>query len=342
MKGHIGKFLMKLMKDIHSFFKSMKTAIVLLVVIAALAALSTLVPQGRDAAYYSQRYAPPLSQLILSLGFNSFFRTPLFLIPVALFFINLTVCALHRIVKRLRSGAPKRFGPDLIHLGILLLIVGGIISLISRRETYFTLSAGEFAGLPDGHQLFLTSFTYATYADGRPKDYVSSVEIRKGDMPVGSADIRVNKPLKIEDLKIYQDSFSRTVAVLLEDEQGRSVNLTPGEGFRLGDRFFFFMGLEPGSPPPQRIEAAEEGERLLNRSLLLFEELDRNGLPVETHALTVSDRLAAFTIENVKTTDQTILRVVQDRGFVPVLIAFFIIGAGLTLTFVQKLGEANP
>jgi cytochrome c biogenesis protein len=342
MKGLLSKPMMKFLRDVNSFFTSMKTAIVLLVVIAALASLSTLVPQGRDAAYYTQHYGPLLSQLILSLGFDSFFRTPLFLIPVALFFVNLAMCSLRRMIRRLHAGLPNRFGPDLIHLGILLLIAGGIISLISRRETYLTLSAGEIAELPRGQQLLLNSFTYATYADGRPKDYVSSVEIREDGRPVDSADIRVNRPLKIENQKVYQDSFSRTATVLLRDELGRSVRLTPGEGFRLGDRFYFFMGLEPGSAPGQDIGGADARELLLSRSLLLFAELDRDGVPVERHTLSVTENLASFTVEHIESTDQTILRVVQDRGFTAVAIAFCIIGSGLALTFVQKLGELNP
>ena len=332
---------MNVLMPVYSFFKSMKTAIVLIVVIAALAALSTLVPQGRDTAYYIQRYSPPVSQLILSLGFNIFFRTPLFLIPVSLFFLNLSVCALHRIARRVRSGAPKRFGPDLIHLGILLLIIGGLISLISKRETYLTLAAGELAELPGGNQLHLTSFTYDTYADGRPKDYVSSVEIRRDEDRVGSAEIRVNKPLKIEGLRIYQDSFSRTATVSLRDDEGRSVNLTPGEGFRLGERFFFFMGLEPGSRESREVEEAPAPEQLLKGSRLLFEELDQHGQPVQSHTVTRSEKLTVFTVEDITAVDQTILRVVRDRGVIPVLVSFFIIGAGLILTLAQKLGDTE-
>jgi hypothetical protein len=332
---------MKALLPLYSFFKSMKTAIVLIMVIAGLAALSTLVPQGRDTAYYMQHYSPLLAQLILSLGFNNFFRTPLFLIPVSLFFINLSVCAQYRIARRVRSGAPKRFGPDLIHVGILLLIIGGLISLISKRETYLTLSAGEFAELPGGNQLLLTSFTYDTYADGRPKDYVSSVKIQHEGNSLGSAEIRVNRPLKIEGLRIYQDSFSRTATVLLRDDEGRAVNLKPGEGFRLGERFFFFMGLEPGSPSPAGGgEVQKEGQRLKG-SRLLFEELDQGGHPVQSHNVTLSETLTVFTVEDITAVDQTILRVVRDRGVVPVLVSFFIIGAGLILTLVQKLGDAE-
>jgi cytochrome c biogenesis protein len=321
------------LKQLYAFFKSIKLAVVLLIIIAALSALSTLVPQGEEAGFYANNYSPFLAALITGLHFHNFFRSTLFLLPVGLFFINLAVCTVDRIVNRHKQGALKRYGPDLIHVGILILMVAGIVSLVGKRQAYITLSKGEFAELPSGYQLFLNSFKRTTYEDGRPKDYVSSVEVTLEEEHVVSHEIRVNKPLKLGKYKVFQDSYSSTTTVVLIDEEDGRFTLKPGEGFRVGDQLYFLMGIEPGS-------TTGEAEQFRN-ARLLFEELDSDGVPVTTHMVGIRGAINRFAVDEIFITDQTILRVVQDSGFIPALVGFIIIGMGLVLTFVQKLGEKN-
>lgn len=303
----------------------------LLVIIAALSALSTIVPQGEDTQYYVHRYSPFIAQLIIVLHFHNFFRSMLFLLPAGLFFINLAVCTVDRIIKRAHKSVTKRFGPDMIHVGILLLMVAGIVSLVGKREAYITLAKGEYAELPDGYQLFLNSFEYTTYEDGRPKDYVSSVNVTLHEEKLMTHDIRVNKPLKIGKYKIYQDSYNSTSTVVLKDEVEKRFTLKPGEGFRVEDKLYFLMGIEPGS-------MTNNDSDFLN-AVLIFEELDNNGVPLASHTVQISEKINRFLVDDIFVTDQTILRVVQDSGFVPALAGFIIIGIGLVLTFVQKRGE---
>lgn len=331
---------MNILGTLYKFFRSIKLAVVLLIIIAALSALSTLVPQGEDAPYYVHTYSPFMAQLITGLHFHNFFKSTLFLIPAGLFFINLAVCMVDRIVRRARRSVPKRFGPDLVHVGILILMIAGIISLIGKRETYITLSKGDYSELPDGYQLFLNSFEHTTYEDGRPKDYVSSVEVRLHDEKIMTYDIRVNKPLKAGRYKIYQDSYSSTFSIVLKDEDEKRYSLNPGEGFRVDDRLYFLMGSEPGSASPQGDRAGRE-KSPFQEARIIFEELDSDGIPVGTHRVQISEKIDRFLIDEIFVTDQTILRVVQDRSFLPALAAFIIIGIGLVLTFVQKIGEKN-
>jgi cytochrome c biogenesis protein len=331
------------LRALYTFLRSIKLAVVLLILIAALSALSTLVVQGEEMEYYAQNYAPLLARLIVGLHFQNFFRSVLFLLPAGVFFVNLSVCTIDRMIRRTRSGAPRRLGPDLIHAGILILMIGGIISLIWKVEGYIYLSKGEYAELPDGYRLFLDSFEYTTYDDGRPRDYVSSVEVRQHDEKPMNFDIRVNKPLKIGKLRIYQDSYSSTSTVILTDETGESYPLSPGEGFRVGDRFYFLMGVQPGAAaaPADGEDEGRDPARSLRTATLIFEELDGAGAPVGRHQVGMSGRIDRFRIDDILTTDMTGLRVVQDRGFIPVLIGFIIIGIGLALTFIQKLREEN-
>jgi cytochrome c biogenesis protein len=319
----------------------MKLAIVLLVILAALSALSTFIPQGEEAQFYFERYSPFPAGLIVSLHFHNFFRSTLFLLPTALFFISLAVCMTGRMVKRSRRRAPKRFGPDLIHIGILILIIGGTISLIAKREGYIYLSKGEYVELPDGYQLYLDSFEYTTYDDGRPKDYVSAVELRLDGETLRRQEIRVNRPLKIGSLKIYQDSYSTTQTVVLHDPDGNRHAIKIGEGFRVDDRFYFFMGVEPGFSVHSDTAGDQLQEDTLMSAVLVFEELDADGAPVQTHGVRMGETINRFVIDDVLTVNRTGLRITRDIGFLPVIAAFIIIGAGLALTFVQKIGDMN-
>jgi hypothetical protein len=65
-------------------------------------------------------------------------------------------------------------------------------------------------------------------------EYVSSVQISKDGQTLEEYDIRVNKPLKVGDIRIFQDSYTSTFSVTLRDDMNGSYVLLPGEGFREG------------------------------------------------------------------------------------------------------------
>ena len=132
-----------MMNALYRFFKSVRLAIVLILVITALSLLSTLVPQGRENAFYQQTYSPVLYGLITTLDFNRFFSSLLFLITVAMFTLNLAVCAVDRLVRRTRAKAAKKFGPDIVHLALLVLIAGGLVTTFARQEKDFSMSQGQ-------------------------------------------------------------------------------------------------------------------------------------------------------------------------------------------------------
>ena len=66
------------MSSLYRFFKSVRLAIVLILLITVLSLLSTLVPQGREDAFYKENYSPALYGLITTLDFNRYFNSVLF------------------------------------------------------------------------------------------------------------------------------------------------------------------------------------------------------------------------------------------------------------------------
>jgi cytochrome c biogenesis protein len=301
---------------LYKFLKSVRLAVVLLLVITALSILATLVPQGQDRAFYFHNYPPLLARLITSLGFDGFFKSWLFLVPCVLFFVNLAVCTVDRLVGRLQRKARKRYGPDLIHVGLLLLIVGALLSTWGRQEASFYLGKGDSIDLPLGYRLRLLDYLDERYPDGRPRDWVSTVEASRGERVLQpSFSIEVNRPLRLAGLKIYQSSFKREDTALLRDPQNELAPMRSGQYFEWQGGILFFSGIEAGRA--------------------VFERWEGHAV-VETLQRAAAQPIGPYTIVELTTRELTGLKAVKDPGFSPVLAALILVAAGLALTFIQK------
>jgi cytochrome c biogenesis protein len=192
-------------KAVYGFFKSVRLKIVLILAIAALSLLASLVPQGRSDAWYGSHYSPVLTGLIRRAGLPRFFSSAGFLIPAFLLTLNLGVCAVDRVIRRVKNKARPRYGPDLIHLGLLILIAGGVVTALGRQETRWSLAVGEDAALSSTYALHLLSLQFLKYDNGAPKEWTSMVRVtREGNVEIPSFPIRVNQPLRLKGLSVYQ------------------------------------------------------------------------------------------------------------------------------------------
>jgi len=192
------------------FFTSIKLAAALIAILALGGALATLVPQDLAAADYRAVYGASLGGFLVLSGMTRYFRSFLFIAPAFFFFANLSACTVNRFIRELRKkkGA-KRHGPDILHIGLMLLVVGSLVSASGRREYTVVLAPGQRALLPDGRVLILESFDSETYADGRPRDWTSAVTIlREGRPEIEGRGIRVNRPLRLGAISLYQDSHA--------------------------------------------------------------------------------------------------------------------------------------
>lgn len=172
------------MKRLLALLGSTRLAIVTLSYLAVACMLATLVPQSR------------------------FFASPAFILPAFLFFANLSTCTAKRLVAQLRKRNHRRFGPDILHFGLMLLVLGSVWSVASRQEGAVLLTVGQSVNLPDGSVLRLDDFRFERYPDGRPRDWVSVVSIQRlGRWTINRKDIRVNAPLSYAGLTFYQASY---------------------------------------------------------------------------------------------------------------------------------------
>jgi hypothetical protein len=301
---------------LYRFFRSTRLAVVLILVIALLSIIGTLIPQGRDPTFYFHTYSVLWAQVILTFNFDDFFRSWPFLVPVALFFMNLSVCAVDRLVSRQRRGARRRHGPDLIHVGLLLLVIGAMFSALGRDESLVYMGKGEEIMLSGGYTVRLTDLEYQEYDNGRPKDWISTVEVyRNGELLIPSYSIEVNRPLRIGGVRVYQATFAREDRALLQDEHGISRPITNGRGFEVEGGVVVFLGIT--------------GETAVFE---LWEQHSRRA----TYRVRTGDTIGEFTIADLGSRNVTGLKAVKDPGFIPVVIALIIAAAGLTLTLIQK------
>ena len=312
------------MNALYRFLKSVRLAVVLILVITALSLLATLVPQGRPDAWYQERFPRTLVTLIRLVSFDRFFSSAIFLVPVFLFTVNLGVCAADRLITRERNKAKRRHGPDLIHIGLLVLIAGGLVTALGRQEKTWPLAVGEDAAISPSYALHLLSFQFLKYDNGTPKEWISTVSVtRDGKQEIASFPIEVNRPLRLQGISVYQASWETEGILELGTKGGQRVKASTGQGFQDGDSFWYFA------------DARQERAGWM----AVFQEYKGNTL-ASTRALGAGETIGPFTVESVSARELTGLKVVKDPGRGPFLAALLLILSGLCLTFFQKRGEA--
>ena len=314
--------------SIYKFLRSVKLAVVLLLLITATSILATLVPQGSDLAFYQAAYGPRIAWLITGLSFDTFFTSFLFILPAVLFVLNLSVCTVDRFMGRIRRKAKKRLGSDILHVGLLVLFIGGVISFAGREEGYLSMTEGDTAQIPGGYTMTLLSFEFLTYASGAPKDWISTVSVTKdGEIVIDEFGIEVNRPLKIGNVKLYQSSYTADSSLIVTDLAGvqyeAEVNsIIPGE-----EQAYIFRGIEYAGPGEGAGEEVGVFDTWVDHQI------------TDRVRFGINEKLGDYTITGISSEMSTGLQAVIDPGYTVVFISLFLLMLGLALTYIQKIGD---
>lgn len=142
-----------------------------------------------------------------------------------------------------RKGVAGLFGPEIVHLGLIIIILGGLISALFSYRTTLALIEGETAEIPGKNfSLRLDKFTTEYYPDGSIKDWKSTVSIIKNDRVNTQAVIEVNHPFSYGGLSFYQMSYGQDwdrASVELElkigEKPATTITLKSGESTRTAD-----------------------------------------------------------------------------------------------------------
>ena len=314
------------MQKLIDFFKSVKLAVVLLIIIVVTSIIATLIQQDRELAFYYHTYSQPLAWLIIKTQFNSFFRSFLFITSIVLFSVNLSVCSIDRIYREITKKRRRRYGPDLIHIGLLILLVGGLISAFTRVQGSWYMASGEETKLPNGYVIQLESFEFLAYENGRPKDWISTVDVFKdGELVIDSFPIEVNNPLKAGKIEVYQTSYGEQPRAELLGPDGSKILLGEGE----------YIETDTGALVLAGIDYSQSGS---SQYAAVFEEWinqERN----QYITFEVGETFENFELKSVGIVPVTGLQAVKDPGYLAVLIGLIMAGVGLFLTYYQKFGD---
>ncbi len=174
-------------------------------------------------------------------------RIPLLFLPLTLFSVNLFSCTVNRILLTLRKSGYRggrgilKLGPDLVHISLLIFIAAALISMNGRIEGVVELSRGEIVRINSEYSLELVDFRTERYPDGRPKAWISSVNVLRGQEPIRREEkILVNDPLRVDRVTIYQMGYRE-----LGDETAAILSAVhePAEPLILPALWLFFGGV---------------------------------------------------------------------------------------------------
>jgi cytochrome c biogenesis protein len=100
------------------------------------------------------------------------------------------------------------FGSDIVHLGLLVILIGGIISGFSGFRTNINISEGESVPvLGADFQLQLDKFETEYHPNGSVKDWKSTLTVIENESPRLTKTIEVNHPLTFKGYVFYQSSY---------------------------------------------------------------------------------------------------------------------------------------
>lgn len=308
------------MGKVFRLLRSLRLTLVLVSLLALGFAVSTLVPQGLAPEWYKANYSPFVGFLIGLIGLSRFFVSPVFLALAMLFWINLLSCTVHRFVCQLKLKRAGYYGPDILHAGILLLVAASAGSAFFRASASVELAVGEGVELPGGVYLRVESLAALVHDDGRPKDWITTVKVLKqGQADWESAVIRVNHPLKVGKLRLYQYSW----------KQGLTLDVTRGSET---------LRLEPGASSVFRsgtvVQWAGTGTDTATGSALY-------GLVIDgaMHTLAAGKSVNGIQVAEARNLERTVLMVGKDDSFGLVLVSFIVCLVGLLFIARKRVRE---
>lgn len=188
-----------------------------------------------------------LNQLGGLLGLNHPFSSWWFLICVLLLVVNLGFCTLKRLNRVLHFPGWHGWGSFFLHCGLILVVIGGMLSSVGKSEQIFAALPGQFIRFTSqGHSvaMLVNSFNI-DFAGLEPQQYYTSVTIEEKGVPNKKQVIAVNHPLSLEGTKTYQSSYGWAISGDLLSEKGKQqVLICSGDLQKIRDNPILLMKAE--------------------------------------------------------------------------------------------------
>ncbi len=256
-----------------------------------------------------------------------------------------------------RKGIPGLFGPELVHLGMIIIIIAGMISALFSQRITLALLEGQTEEIPGKNfALRLDRFTTEYYPDGQVKSWISEVSVIENGQVRLQKTIRVNHPLKFGGLSFFQmgygqewDRASVELQVRLPEDKSLKIDIRTGEsltfegGYRI--RILSFLPdfqLEASSRvetrsteplnPAALVEITHHGEQVF-LGWVFARQPERKDLQKRTRA-EVEVRLINFSAPTF-----SVLEASSDPGTSPVWTGCILMLLGLLTSFYLPYRE---
>ncbi len=100
------------------------------------------------------------------------------------------------------------FGSDVVHVGLLVVLAGGLASGLGGRRTDLALREGQAADVPGAaFQVRLDKFETELYPQGGVKDWKSTLTVVEDGADVLTRVVEVNEPLRYKGHSFYQSAY---------------------------------------------------------------------------------------------------------------------------------------
>ncbi|HOJ62913.1 MAG TPA: cytochrome c biogenesis protein ResB [Spirochaetota bacterium] len=301
----------RVLKNFFKFLKSIKTGIVLLIILVIFSTIAGIIPQGMDIEFYKNNYPTLIFYIIILIRFNNYFESPVFFIISTLFIINLSLCSIPRFILNLKTKLIK--GSDFIHIGLLVIIIGGIISIFTRVEDFRWFKIGERIDVGQGKFLEIEKIDLEKYENGKIKNYITQFYLYDSEnKKIKEMILKVNYPVSINGINIYQNSYKIIDIVSLASDIGIK-KIVNGDSISTnsGNKYTFLKFTD---------------------SKLYFKESER------IMEFNIGNKIGEYVIENAKSIEMTGLKFVKDYGNISIIIGIILIFIGLILFYIKIIG----
>lgn len=191
-------------KNLFKYFSSMKTGMVLLIMI------------GITAGIGSTFYPSVFPDIFI------------FKLLIALLFINMTLCTINRLYKlkwrfwtqfyKNQAGF-RQLGIIILHAGFVIILIGGTLNTFKGQNTVISIIEGRSINVSDviktnqPFEIELNKFEIEFYENGFPSQYYSYLTIKEKNIVKDNIIINVNNPLNYNNVKAYQQSFGNMIEI---------------------------------------------------------------------------------------------------------------------------------
>ena len=246
------------------------------------------------------------------------------------------------------------FGSDIVHLGLLIIILGGIISGMGGFRSNFTINEGQTIDIPQADfKLRLDKFVTEYHPNGSVRDWKSTLTVLENDNEILSKTIEVNHPLSYKGFMFYQSSYgwnweNPTLEIWAKKKNDpaflEKMELGIGEKVKLGDENIemialnfvpdFIIGenneiatrsLEPNNPAAY-IEGWQEGEKVFSGWIFAkFPDFGRMHSDIETDL--------SFELKDLKAAQYSGIQMAKDPGVNFIWVGCTLLMVGLFVAF---------